>query len=101
VSHADMIPHAWRASAADCADEPSMTPGPIHMQVYSQIGRTRTIPTATEDIARTRIAYFSCSQLVIPSIPYIQTEGLKPAVVLSGSSLCPHHSRVSDLSGIC
>ena len=66
--------------------------------MYSPIGRTRTIPTATEDIARTRIAYFSCSQLVTPSILYIQTGGLKPAVVHSGSSLCPHHSRVSDLA---
>ena len=36
-------------------------------QVYSPVGRTRTIPTATDDIARTRIAYFSCSNLVYRS----------------------------------
>ena len=34
------------------------------MQVYSPIGRTRTIPKAQDDIARARIAFFSCSQLV-------------------------------------
>ena len=33
------------------------------MQVYSPIGRTRTIPKATDDICRMRIAYFSCSDL--------------------------------------
>jgi alkaline phosphatase D len=31
--------------------------------VYSQVGRTRTLPRADEDIARTRIAFFGCSQL--------------------------------------
>lgn len=33
------------------------------VQVYSQIGRTRTTPRADADIARTRIAFFGCSQL--------------------------------------
>jgi alkaline phosphatase D len=33
------------------------------LQVYSQVGRTRTLPRADEDIARTRIAFFGCSQL--------------------------------------
>jgi alkaline phosphatase D len=31
--------------------------------VYSQVGRTRTLPRADQDIARTRIAFFGCSQL--------------------------------------
>jgi alkaline phosphatase D len=31
--------------------------------VYSVIGRTRTLPRADEDIARTRIAFFGCSNL--------------------------------------
>lgn len=34
--------------------------------VYSQIGATRTIPLADDDIARTRIAFFGCSNLVRP-----------------------------------
>jgi phosphodiesterase/alkaline phosphatase D-like protein len=32
-------------------------------QVYSQVGRTRTPPRVDADIARTRIAFFGCSQL--------------------------------------
>jgi hypothetical protein len=36
---------------------------PLFGQVYSPIGRTRTIPRADDDIGRMRIAYFSCSDL--------------------------------------
>lgn len=32
--------------------------------VYSNIGVTRTIPKADDDLARARIAFFGCSQLV-------------------------------------
>lgn len=33
-------------------------------ETYSQIGATRTIPEADDDIARARIAFFGCSNLV-------------------------------------
>lgn len=32
--------------------------------MYSVVGRTRTIPRADDDIARWRIAFFGCSNLV-------------------------------------
>ena len=46
-----------------CHVSASLSPPCIERQVYSTVGRTRTIPRANDDIARWRIAFFGCSNL--------------------------------------